>query len=279
MKVDCTRNNVNFTSLMPMVILKDGAPIVLESEAVEIVTMLSDCLKHSNYRLSKAAKIQEEFRIHDRAFCDSYEHFIGINPNAKNPIYKNTIRGILDNGKMYLATGVHSNRLGDLASRIGVLKSQIKKAKERIPALEENYHNVVDNFKKLTAKYVDSAINIRVTESFNPKTRECIGSPVELIVKTIEKKSSGGKSTLIIDSVEFVKDGTTWQQAVFPKQRGLKTVLPVPQPTESKIEKTPKPLRSEAAVLKLPKHKTTTPGKSKKSHKSGSDSSQLELKF
>lgn len=185
----------SFTSILPAKVFIDGNISIDEKNIKRVVRALSEILfKHA--RTSEEIAIQRTFAEHDRDFC------VVVSSNDKSQVLRNRI---LDkDGKSYLFTGPHAQRLDALGREIGPAKAKGKRLYGTTKTFESTI-KVRDYFSRIR-QFIDSNMSAHVCEKIKPGTYTYEGEKVGV---HIHAKSEGKPDKpgfkVIIDKIIFRK--------------------------------------------------------------------------
>jgi len=168
MNINQTPNNVNFTSIIPLKVFKDGAEQacsdldIVENATSKVVKLLT---KPANGDV-KIIALKKEFAKYDKDFT------------AKSTV---AMRKVVHNGSVYLFTNKQAEILSELGKKIGLAASQVKGIAER------NYFDKISELLTLP--------NFRIKEEINPTTRAYEGAPLELHIHARGKNNDFEKAS------------------------------------------------------------------------------------
>ena len=187
------KNNVNFTSVVPLKVFIDGMPSTDVANVKKAVVATAKILTSTANGNQKSLSMIRKFIKYDRDF--SY--------NAGGCKSGELIRNTVSQGEAYLFTGEHAKVLNELGKKIGPVKSQGLAQFNTTKTFEANTFakNYFDKMRDFL-----SYPKIRIKEFINPKTRAYEGEPMELHIHAKSKGQMGKAGfKLDIDAIDFSK--------------------------------------------------------------------------
>lgn len=205
MQINRSNSAINFNGTIPIRFYIDGMETFSEKEIKnatrQLTSILAGPIRDDKQKLNiakKLAAVDPDYNI--RRALNGFklpEKWKSCTPSDFFRVIKNRA------GRLFLLTGYQGEHLAELGKTVG---------KERIAAKERNCTNSFDLMiaKKNYESFIENCLEklkLRVTEGFDPTTKQRTGSRVELNIHMISNQKYG-KSTfkMTLNDISFTKE-------------------------------------------------------------------------
>lgn len=184
-------NNPSFTSVVPVRVFIDGLETFNQKNIKTACHQLTSVLVGPAKNNEKNLAIIREFAKHDPDYNINYG-FYGYPKkfNKKSIQPSEYFRCIADNNNCFIFTGPQAEKLKELGKALGAEKIACKtrniKNSFDLQAAKRSYRFMIGNYIKST--------KLKIKETFDEKTRQKLGKPVEMIINMTSNGKAGLKT-------------------------------------------------------------------------------------
>ena len=193
----------SFTSVVPVKVQIDGKDVYSEKLVRPAVLQLTAILGGPIKNNEKFLAIAKKFGLVDPDFSLTkailgYPVLFG----EKKVQPSNYFRYISKKHSHYLLTGKQAEKVKELGKEVGHEKEALKQRCQTesldLKVAQSNYFGTINQFIRKQS--------LRLTESFNPETRERFGEPVSLVIHLSSNKKYGEKGfKMELNDISFTK--------------------------------------------------------------------------